>query len=57
MEAGWIVSEVGRKPSIVDNKMKVEDAATTNTGVWITSIAVAILYLGLGITTILSSAG
>ena len=53
MEAGWIVSEVGRQPWIVYNKMKVEDAATTNTGVWITFIAVAILYLGLGITTIL----
>jgi cytochrome d ubiquinol oxidase subunit I len=53
MEAGWIVSEVGRQPWIVYNKMKVEDAATTNTGVWITFIAVAILYVGLGITTIL----
>ena len=53
MEAGWIVSEVGRQPWIVYNKMKVEDAATTNVGVWITFIVVAILYLGLGITTIL----
>ena len=51
MEAGWIVSEVGRQPWIVYNKMRVEDAATTNTGVWITFIAVAILYVGLGITT------
>ena len=53
MEAGWVVSEVGRQPWIVYNKMKVEDAATANTGVWITFIAVGILYVGLGITTVL----
>ena len=28
MEAGWVVSEVGRQPWIVYNLMKVEDAAT-----------------------------
>ena len=39
MEAGWVVSEVGRQPWIVYDKMKVEDAATANTGVWITFIA------------------
>src|SRR5215212_6747647 len=53
MEAGWIVSEVGRQPWIVYEKMKVEDAATANTGIWLTFIGVVILYLGLGITTIL----
>ena len=40
MEAGWIVTEVGRQPWIVYNIMKVEDAATANTGVWITFVAV-----------------
>jgi cytochrome bd ubiquinol oxidase subunit I len=53
MEAGWVVSEVGRQPWIVYNLMKVEDAATGNTGVWITFIAVAGLYAALGVTTIL----
>ena len=53
MEAGWIVSEVGRQPWIVYEKMKVEDAATANTGIWITFVGVVILYVGLGITTIL----
>ena len=33
--------------------MKVEDAATANTGIWITFVGVVLLYLGLGITTIL----
>jgi cytochrome bd ubiquinol oxidase subunit I len=53
MEAGWIVTEVGRQPWIVYNHMKVEDAATGNTGVWITFVAIVVLYLALGTTTIL----
>jgi cytochrome bd ubiquinol oxidase subunit I len=53
LEAGWVVSEVGRQPWIVYNLMKVEDAATANTGVWVTFILVTLLYIGLGTTTIL----
>ena len=53
LEAGWTVSEVGRQPWIVYEKMKVVDAATANTGIWITFIGVIVLYVGLGITTIL----
>jgi cytochrome d ubiquinol oxidase subunit I len=53
LEAGWVVSEVGRQPWIVYNLMKVEDAATANTGVWVTFILVIMLYLGLGVTTVL----
>ena len=33
--------------------MKVEDAATGNTGVWISFVAVVVLYLAVGVTTIL----
>ena len=33
--------------------MKVDEAATANTGIWITFVGVTILYIGLGITTIL----
>ncbi len=53
MEAGWVVTEVGRQPWIVYNQMKVEDAATANTGVWISFIVVTLLYLTLGVTAIL----
>jgi cytochrome bd ubiquinol oxidase subunit I len=53
MEAGWIVTEVGRQPWIVYGHMKVEDAATGNTGVWISFIAVVVLYIAVGTTTIL----
>jgi cytochrome bd ubiquinol oxidase subunit I len=53
MEAGWVVSEVGRQPWIVYELMKVEDAATANTGIWITTIAVGVLYAALGVTAVL----
>jgi cytochrome bd ubiquinol oxidase subunit I len=47
------VSEVGRQPWIVYEKMKVVDAATANTGIWVTFVGVTVLYLGLGITLVL----
>jgi cytochrome bd ubiquinol oxidase subunit I len=53
LEAGWVVTEVGRQPWIVYNIMKVEDAVTANTGVWIMFFAVVILYAAVGTTTIL----
>jgi cytochrome d ubiquinol oxidase subunit I len=53
LESGWVVSEVGRQPWIVYNLMKVEDAATANTGVWVTFILAIVLYAGLGTTLIL----
>jgi cytochrome d ubiquinol oxidase subunit I len=53
MEAGWVVTEVGRQPWIVYNLMRVADAATGNTGVWITFLGVAAVYLVVGVTTVL----
>ena len=53
MEAGWVVSEVGRQPWIVYDLMRVEDGATASTGVWITFLLVVALYIGIGVTTVL----
>lgn len=53
MEAGWVVTEVGRQPWIVRGHMKVEDAATGNEGVWITFIVVAVVYSALAVTVVL----
>jgi cytochrome d ubiquinol oxidase subunit I len=53
MEAGWIVTEVGRQPWIVYEKMRVEDAATANHGVVITFFAVCVLYVGLAIALVM----
>lgn len=53
MEAGWIVTEVGRQPWIVYELMRVEDAATGNEGVQVTFFTIMALYAVLGVTTIL----
>ena len=53
LEAGWVVTEVGRQPWIVVNYLRVQQGATTNHGVWITFVVVLMIYIGLGTTTIL----
>jgi cytochrome d ubiquinol oxidase subunit I len=53
MEAGWIVTEVGRQPWIVYEIMRVEDAATGNEGVAFTFFGILVLYAVLGTATIL----
>ncbi|MCU1457642.1 MAG: cytochrome bd ubiquinol oxidase subunit [Actinomycetia bacterium] len=53
LEAGWVVTEVGRQPWVVRNYMRVGDAVTADTGVWVTFLVVLALYAGLGVTTIL----
>jgi cytochrome d ubiquinol oxidase subunit I len=53
LEAGWVVTEVGRQPWIVRNYMKVTQGATTNGGVWITFLVILALYLAVGVTLVL----
>lgn len=53
MEAGWVVTEVGRQPWIVVDYLLVEDAATSSSGVWVTFLVVTALYTGVAVTTVL----
>jgi cytochrome d ubiquinol oxidase subunit I len=53
MEAGWVVTEVGRQPWIVFDYMKVEDAATGNEGVWLTFLVIAVIYVVVAVSLIL----
>jgi len=53
MECGWIVTEVGRQPWIVNGVMRTEDAVTDADGVWVTFSAVLALYTVLGVATVL----
>src|SRR5919108_2664912 len=52
MEAGWIVTEVGRQPWIVYEMMRTEDAVTGANGIWVTFGLVVALYTLLGAATI-----
>jgi cytochrome bd ubiquinol oxidase subunit I len=47
------VTEVGRQPWIVYEVMRTEDAVTEASGVWVSLAAVVVLYVALGIATVL----
>jgi cytochrome d ubiquinol oxidase subunit I len=53
LECGWIVTEVGRQPWIVYGVMRTREAVTGAEGIWYSLAAVSLLYLALGVTTIL----
>lgn len=48
VEAGWIVTEVGRQPWIVYGIMRTADAVTPMPGLVVPLIGIALLYLFLG---------
>jgi cytochrome d ubiquinol oxidase subunit I len=49
LEAGWIVTEVGRQPWIIQGVMKTADGVTDAPAVSATFFGFSVLYLGLGI--------
>jgi cytochrome d ubiquinol oxidase subunit I len=50
---GWIVTEVGRQPWIVQGYMRTSEAVTEAEGLWFSFGLVLLLYIGLGTTAIL----
>lgn len=53
LEAGWVVTEVGRQPWIVRGSMRVGDAATGNEGVWVSFLVIVAVYVGVAVTLVL----
>jgi cytochrome bd ubiquinol oxidase subunit I len=51
--AGWIVTEVGRQPWIVNGYMRTSEAVTQADGIWFTFGLVLALYAGLGTGAVL----
>lgn len=49
LQAGWITTEVGRQPWIVYGVMRVEDAVTSNSGVWISLVAMVAIYTSMAV--------
>ena len=54
LEAGWIVTEVGRQPWIVYRILRTTDAVTRAPGVQATFIGVVVLYSALGVAALVS---
>ncbi len=52
MEAGWVVTEVGRQPWIVFDYMKVTEGATENQGVWVTFLLVLAIYAAVAVALV-----
>jgi cytochrome d ubiquinol oxidase subunit I len=53
LECGWIDTEVGRQPWIVNGLMRTKQAVTGASGVWVTFSLVIVLYTALGVATVL----
>jgi len=55
MEAGWVVTEVGRQPWIVQGHMRTAEAVTDAPGIWWVFLATMTIYaiLTAGIVTVL----
>jgi len=47
LQAGWITTEVGRQPWIVYGVMRVDEAVTSNSGIWFSLAAMIIVYTGM----------
>jgi cytochrome d ubiquinol oxidase subunit I len=47
-EAGWIVTEVGRQPWVVQGLMRTANAVTPMPGLVVPMVLFTLLYLGLG---------
>ncbi|MEU7906438.1 cytochrome ubiquinol oxidase subunit I [Actinoplanes sp. NPDC049118] len=52
VEAGWIVTEVGRQPWVVYGHLRTEDAVTQADGVWVSFTVIVVLYTLVGAATV-----
>jgi cytochrome d ubiquinol oxidase subunit I len=53
IEAGWVVTEVGRQPWIVQGAMRTADAVTTMPGLVVPFIGFLAIYVGLATTVVI----
>jgi cytochrome d ubiquinol oxidase subunit I len=56
-EAGWVVTEVGRQPWVVQGLMRTADAVTPMPGLIVPMVLFTLLYIGLGaiVVTLIAS--
>jgi len=52
LETGWITTEVGRQPWVVDQLLRTTDAVTNSSFIWITFIGIVVVYGLIGVAGI-----
>lgn len=52
IEAGWVVTEVGRQPWVIQGVMRTSDAVTPTPGLAVHFVAFTLLYLMLGLVVV-----
>jgi cytochrome d ubiquinol oxidase subunit I len=52
LEAGWMVTEIGRQPWIVTGYMRTEEAVTNAQGIWWAFALTMLIYAGLAAITV-----
>jgi cytochrome d ubiquinol oxidase subunit I len=51
LEAGWVVTEVGRQPWIIQGLVRTSEALTPVPGLIVPFVLFTVLYFGLGVAT------
>jgi cytochrome d ubiquinol oxidase subunit I len=54
LECGWIVTEVGRQPWVVNGFLRTENAVTGADNLWLTFSLILLLYTVLGVGTVVA---
>jgi cytochrome bd ubiquinol oxidase subunit I len=52
LELGWVTTEVGRQPWIVQGHMRIDEAVTTSAGVWWTLLGLIVIYTAMGVGSV-----
>jgi len=52
LEAGWVVTEVGRQPWIIQGVMRTADAVTPMPGLVVPFVTFTVLYVCLGVVVV-----
>jgi cytochrome d ubiquinol oxidase subunit I len=53
LEAGWVVTEVGRQPWTVVGLLLTRDAVATSGNIWLFFAGTVVIYAAIGVSTVL----
>jgi cytochrome d ubiquinol oxidase subunit I len=53
LELGWITTEVGRQPWIAYRVMRINEAVSTSSGIWISFTVLCAVYVAMGVGAVL----